>query len=768
MEAYCMKCKTKREIVDPQASFNAAGAPVTRGTCGVCGTTLYRIGRTEAHAGMVKPEKIDRRSGKLVIVESPAKAKTVGRFLGKGYTVRASVGHVRDLLRSQLSVDVDNDFAPKYRVPNEKKAVVKELKSLAKEAAEIYLATDPDREGEAISWHLLEAAAIEQKLAKRVVFHEITQQAISAAFSNPREINMDLVNAQQARRVLDRLVGYSISPILWEKVRSRLSAGRVQSVALRLIVEREREIDAFNPVEYWSIGAELRPEGQKQTFITKLAKVDEKDPELGKEEVVKPILADMEKTAYAVSKVRRGERRRKPSAPFITSTLQQDASRKLGFTAKRTMGLAQGLYEGQDVGEGGTTGLITYMRTDSTNIAEVARAEVRKYIAQRYGNDFLPEKPVEYTKKVAGAQEAHEAIRPTSVLRDPEKVKPFLDPAMFKLYQLIWQRFVACQMEAAVYATLSVDVNGQGTDHAYTLRAAGSAVKFPGFLIVYEEGRNEDKKSEEDEELTVRIPASIAEGQVQELVRLIPEQHFTQPPPRFSEASLVQILEEYGIGRPSTYAPTLSTIQARGYVERVDRRLIPTETGILVNDLMVQYFPDIIDTGFTARMEEDLDKVAGGNADWVKVVQEFYTPFAVTVAKAQAEMPVTKTGPEPIGRACPECGKELVIRYGRYGKFISCSGFPDCRHTEAWLEKIGVTCPKDGGEVVSRKTRKGRIFFGCANYPTCDFTSWKRPLAQPCPNCGGLLVVANKREAQCTVCEETFLLENIIPETVQE
>jgi DNA topoisomerase-1 len=476
----------------------------------------------------------------------------------------------------------------------------------------------------------------------------------------------------------------------------------------------------------------------------------------------------MEKTEYCVSRVKRGERRRRPSAPFITSTLQQDASRKLGFTAKRTMGLAQGLYEGQDMGEGGTTGLITYMRTDSTNIAEVARDEVRKYIADRYGKDFLPEKPVEYTKKVAGAQEAHEAVRPTSVLRDPEKVKPFLEPAMFKLYQLIWQRFVACQMESAVYATLSVDVTGQGFEHAYTLRAAGSAVKFPGFLVVYEEGKNEDKKSEEDDEMNVRIPASIAEGQKQDLVRLIPEQHFTQPPPRYSEASLVQILEENGIGRPSTYAPTISTIQARGYVERVDRRLFPTETGIQVNDLMVQYFPEIIDLGFTAHMEEDLDKVAAGNADWVKVIQEFYTPFAVTVAKAQAEMPVIKSGPEPIGRACPECGKELVIRYGRYGKFISCSGFPECRHTEAWLEKIGVTCPKDGGDIVSRKTRKGRVFFGCSNYPTCDFTSWKRPLAQPCPNCGGLLVVANKREAQCVACEESFLLDNIVPEAVQE
>ena len=766
MEAYCMKCKTKREIVDPQATFNSARAPVTRGTCGVCGTTLYRIGKTPAHEGMVKPEKYASRSGKLVIVESPAKAKTVGRFLGKGYTVRASVGHVRDLLRSQLSVDVEHNFQPKYRVPNEKKTVVKELKQLAKEAAEVYLATDPDREGEAISWHLMEAAAIDPKLAKRVVFHEITEGAIQEAFANPRAINMDLVNAQQARRILDRLVGYSISPILWEKVRSRLSAGRVQSVALRLIVEREREIEAFLPVEYWSIGAELRPVGEKQTFLTKLAKVDEKDPELGSEAVVQPLLTDMEKAEYVVTRVKRGERRRKPSAPFITSTLQQEASRKLGYTAKRTMGLAQGLYEGLDVGEGGTTGLITYMRTDSINIAEVAREETRAYIAKRYGNDFLPAKPPEYKTRAVGAQEAHEAIRPTSVLHEPEKVKPFLEPAMFKLYNLIWQRFVASQMESAVFDTLSVDVTGKGSDHTYTLRAAGSSVKFPGFLVVYEEAKDEDAKpGGEEDEMNVRIPVSIAEGQKQDLLRLIPEQHFTQPPPRFTEASLVQAMEENGIGRPSTYAPILSTIQARGYVERVDKRLNPTDTGILVNDLMMQYFPEIVDLKFTANMETDLDKIAEGQAQWEKVMQEFYTPFEVKVKRAQAEMPQTNTGPEPIGRACPECGKDLVIRYGRYGKFISCSGFPECRHTEAWLLKIGVECPKDHGEIVERKTRKGRTFFGCANYPTCDFTSWKRPLAQKCPKCQGMLVIANKREAQCLSCEETFLLEEVVPET---
>jgi DNA topoisomerase-1 len=764
-----MKCKTKREITDPQATFNKAGAPVTRGTCPVCGTALFRTGRTEAHAGLTapaRPTREEKRSGKLVIVESPAKAKTVGRFLGKGYTVKASIGHIRDLLRSQLSVDVENDFVPKYRVPNEKKQVVKELKQLAKEAAEIYLATDPDREGEAISWHLLEAAAIDPKLAHRVVFHEITEPAIKEAFSHSRDIDMNLVNAQQARRVLDRLVGYSISPILWEKVRSRLSAGRVQSVALRLIVEREREIDAFTPVEYWSIAAEFKPEGgkAKSNFIAKLAKIDGQDFELKSEADVTPLLEDMEKAPYSITRIKHGERRRKPSAPFITSTLQQEASRKLGFTAKRTMALAQGLYEGIDVGDGGNTGLITYMRTDSTNISEIARAEVRQYISTRYGNDFVPAAPPEHKTRAVGAQEAHEAIRPSSVLRDPEKVKPYLDPAMFKLYQLIWQRFVASQMESAVYDTLTVEVTGQAA-RQYLFRAAGSVVKFPGFLVVYEEAKDEDAKPAEGEEQeNTRIPADLSEGQKQNLIRLIPEQHFTQPPPRFSEATLVQALESYGIGRPSTYAPTLSTIQARGYVVRVDKRLEPTETGVLVNDMMLQYFPEIVDLNFTATMESDLDKIAIGEADWVKIMGAFYGPFSEKVQKAQAEMPVSKTGPEPIGRACPECGKDLVIRYGRYGKFISCSGFPECRHTEPWLEKIGVECPKDHGELAERKTRKGRVFYGCANYPNCDFTSWKRPIATPCPNCKGMLVIANKREAQCLNCQESFLLDNVVPE----
>jgi DNA topoisomerase-1 len=765
MEAYCVKCKTKREILEPKAEFNARGTAITRGICGVCGTALYRIGKTPVHEGMTPPARdpMAGRSGKLVIVESPAKAKTVGRFLGKGYTVKASVGHVRDLLRSELSVDVNDNFKPKYRVPNEKRPVVKELKQLAKHAEEIYLASDPDREGEAIAWHLLEAAEIEPKLSKRVVFHEITDSAIAEAFANPREIDMDLVNAQQARRILDRLVGYSISPILWEKVRSRLSAGRVQSVALRLIVEREREIDAFVPVEYWSIGAEFKPEGLKQTFLTKLAKIDEKDPELSNEQAVKGYIAEMEKASYRITKIKRGERRRKPSAPFITSTMQQEASRRYGYTARRTMILAQQLYEGLDVGEGGSTGLITYMRTDSTNVAEVAQREARELIEKTYGKEFLPPTPPKYTTRAASAQEAHEAIRPTSVFRVPDKMKPFLTPDQFKLYQLVWQRFMASQMESSVYDTLSVEVSSENVPHAYLLRASGSSVRFPGYLVVYKEAEDEDVKADQNED--VRIPNGIEEGQKQQLMKLVPEQHFTQPPPRYTEASLVQVLEEYGIGRPSTYAPILSTIQERGYVLREARRLSPTDTGILVNDLVVAHFPDIVNLDFTVQMENDLDSIASGQKQWTDVMRAFYDSFEPEVKRAQAEMPVQKAELEKVGRACPECGHDLVIRWGRYGKFISCSDFPNCRHTEAWLEKIGVKCPKDGGEIVERKTRKNRVFYGCANYPACDFTSWKKPLPTPCPKCGGMLVISNKREAQCLNCEETFLLDQLTETT---
>lgn len=763
MEGYCVKCKTKREIKDAQAGFNAACAPVTTGFCSVCGTKMYRIGRTDAHEGLPIPEKVIRKpkkNGRLVIVESPAKARTVSRYLGKGYTVKASVGHVRDLLRSELSVDVEHGFEPKYRVPNEKRAVVKELKALAKNAEEVYLASDPDREGEAIAWHLLEAAQIDPEITKRVVFHEITEPAIKEAFAHPRSINMDLVNAQQGRRVLDRLVGYSLSPLLWEKVRSRLSAGRVQSVALRLVVEREREIESFNSVEYWTIDADLKPHGVRQSYRARLVKVDDKDPFLDNESETQTLLADMEGAKYQIAHIKRGERRRKPSAPFITSTLQQEASRRLGFTARRTMAVAQQLYEGLDIGEGGSTGLITYMRTDSTNISQNAQQETRNYILKAYGKDYVPENKPQYKTRAVGAQEAHEAIRPTSVFRLPESLKGALSADQYKLYLLIWQRFVASQMEAAVFDTVSVEIEAIGSAHQYLLRASGSTVKFAGFMVVYEDTRDEDIHNEDDE--NVKIPAGLEENQVQNLQKLMPEQHFTQPPPRFTEASLVQALEENGIGRPSTYAPILSTIVERNYVTREkNKRLAPTETGIQVNDLLVQHFSNIIDLRFTAQMEENLDQVAQGERQWADVIAKFYKSFEPQLKKAQSEIPVAKAELEKIGRICPEDGGDLVIRYGRFGKFISCSNFPTCRHTEPWLEKIGVICPEDGGEIVERKTRKGRSFFGCSNYPTCQFSSWKRPIPAPCPDCGGTLVILSRREVQCMKCEHTFLQEQV-------
>lgn len=779
MEAYCLKCKTKREIQGPVAGFNAKGSPITTGACPVCGTKLFRMGGTPAHEGLVKPvieksatRKAPKRSGKLVIVESPAKAKTVQRFLGKGYQVQASVGHIRDLLKSTLSVDVENNFTPKYRVPNEKKAVVKELKAQAATADEIFLATDPDREGEAISWHLLEAAAIEPERAKRVVFHEITKPAIEDAFAHPRAIDMQLVNAQQARRILDRLVGYSLSPLLWAKVRGRLSAGRVQSVAVRLIVDREDEIEAFQAREYWTIEAELTKRGdavKKHHFFARLAKVGEaevgldKELPLASEAEVKPYLLDLEGADWQVLKVKKGERRRNPSAPFTTSTMQQEASRKLGFTAKRTMSVAQQLYEGIDLNGEATVGLITYMRTDSTNVSEIAQREAREFIAAKYGADYLPAEPPQYKTRTKGAQEAHEAIRPTSVGREPKSIESFLTKEQFKLYQLIWQRFVASQITAAVYDTVTVDIDARH-ERVYAFRAAGSVVKFLGFMAVYEEAREEDApEADPAEGEGKRLPA-LADGDPLALVKLAPEQHFTQPPPRYTEATLVKALEEYGIGRPSTYAPTIATIQQRGYVVREEKRLAPTETGTLVNSLLVDHFPEIVDAGFTARMEAELDEIASGEREWVPVLQEFYGPFAEQVKTAEAAMPQVNTGPEYVGRDCPDCGKPLVMRYGRYGKFIGCSGFPECRHVEAILVKVDVICPKDGGDLIERKTRKGRVFYGCANYPNCDWTSWKRPIKAPCPACGGLLVIANKTSAVCTVCETQTPLDVVAPE----
>ena len=771
MEAYCMKCKVKREMKDAQAVFTSTGTPATQGVCPECGTKLFRMGRTDAHEGMTPPEspprkrkKSVKRSGKLVVVESPAKARTVGRFLGKGYTVKASVGHVRDLLRSKLSVDVENNFEPQYRVPNEKRPVVKELKSLAQKSEEIYLATDLDREGEAIAWHLLESAEIDPKRTKRVVFHEITRPAIEEAFAHPRELNMDLVDAQQGRRILDRLVGYSISPLLWRKVRGRLSAGRVQSVALRLIVEREREIESFVPEEYWSIKAELLGEGSKTSFIAELRRINGKKPKFSQESDVTPVLVDMEQAKYKVSEFTKGERKRKPSAPFITSTLQQEASRRLGFTARKTMRIAQQLYEGIDVTGRGATGLITYMRTDSTHVSELAQQEAKEYIRTNHGEKFLPPKTREFKTKAKGAQEAHEAIRPTSAIRTPKSIKEHLSRDQYRLYNLIWQRFVASQMASAVYDTVNVEIKGK-SQRTYTLRASGSTIRFPGFLVVYADVK---KKNGEEENGDTPVPTDLSVGQLLKLIRLIPKQHFTQPPPRFSEASLVKSLEDNGIGRPSTYAPTLSTLQTRGYIVRDGRRLFPTDTGYVVNDLVTEFFPNIVDVSFTANMEEQLDQVAGGNQSWVKVISEFYGPFAEQVQHANEVMPEVKTEPEEAGRDCPDCGQPLVIRWGRHGKFIGCSNFPTCRYTEPWLEKIGVRCPKCEGDLVERKTRKQRTFYGCVNYPECDFTSWKKPLATPCPNCKGMLVFANKQFAACINCEEQVSFDVLPSEEIVE
>jgi DNA topoisomerase-1 len=750
--AYCMRCRTKREMQDPKPVFTANGRPATRGTCAECGAILFRMGKTPAHEGM-RPPPPPKRDRRLVIVESPAKARTVGRFLGRGYIVRASVGHVRDLLRSSMSVDVENDFEPRYRVPNEKRQVVKELQAEVEKATEVYLATDPDREGEAIAWHLIEATKIDDEQAQRVVFHEITREAIEKAFSHPAAINMDLVDAQQARRILDRLVGYSLSPLLWRKVRGRLSAGRVQSVAVRLVVEREREIEGFVPEEYWSIEAELAKRESRtppRSFVAKLHRIRGEKVVLENEFATQAVVDELEKAIYVVASVKKGKRRRRPSPPFITSTMQQEASRRLHFTPRRTMRIAQQLYEGIDLEGDGTVGLITYMRTDSTNVAEQAQTEARSYIAQRYGAKFLPKKPPVYKTRAKRAQEAHEAIRPTSVFREPDAIKENLTRDQYRLYKLIWQRFVASQMERAVYDTVTVEVlaGPEEGEKPYLFRASGSTLRFPGFLVVYEEAKDEDAAEEEPSQ---QIPPLTAD-EVLDLLRLIPEQHFTQPPPRYTEATLVRALEEHGIGRPSTYAPILATVQQRGYIRRDNRRLVPTETGFLVNDLLVEHFPIVMDYGFTAQMEQHLDDVATGNRQWVPVVQEFYTPFKQRLDEADEKIEKVDLEPQEIGRDCPECGQPLIVRWGRYGKFIGCKGFPECRYTEPWLEKVGVTCPECGGDLVEKRTRKGRIGYGCANYPNCEFWVWKRPLPQPCPACGALMTVGRKNMARCTVC----------------
>ncbi|MEZ4646230.1 MAG: type I DNA topoisomerase [Chloroflexota bacterium] len=800
LTGYCFKCKEKREIVNPKPEWAANGSPGTRGGCPVCGGTIYKTGHTPAHDTLPKPEvtavsrkktkktagkktkktaakkatakpvkskaapveKSGRLAGKLVVVESPAKAKTIGRYLGRGYTVKSSVGHVRDLLKSRLSVDVENDFEPEYRVSNDKRQVVKELKEAAAKAKEIYLATDPDREGEAIAWHVLEAAEMDPARTKRVVFHEITKPAIEAAFAHPRDIDMDRVDAQQARRILDRLVGYKLSPLLWRKVRGRLSAGRVQSVAVRQVVEREREIDQFVSEEYWTLAAELIQQAHQNgandaSFRAKLHKLNGEDPILPTEADVLPHLDILRRATWSVGEVRLGKRTRRPSAPFTTSTLQQEASRRLNFGASKTMQLAQRLYEGVDLGQDGSTGLITYMRTDSVTVSKEAQAEARAFIEEEYGPDYVPAQPPVYKTRAKAAQEAHEAIRPTGVVRTPKAVKAYLKRDEFRLYKLIWERFVSSQMSPALYDTVSADVwAGEGRvppeKRPYLFRATGSTLRFAGFLALYEESKSEDAQDENGDD---NVPADLTQGELLNLLRLLPQQHFTQPPPRYTEATLVRDLEEHGIGRPSTYAAILSTIQQRGYVERQDKRLYPTETGLLVNDLLVQHFPEILSVDFTARLEDELDTIAEGKP-WVPVISGFYESFARNLEVADKAIPKIdlKAEPEFVGRDCPLCGKPLVYRQGRYGRFIGCSDFPACRHTEQILEKVGVACPNDGGDLIVKHTKRGRIFYGCANYPECEWTSWKKPLSQPCRKCGGLLVEVNKSTGECTRCGE--------------
>ncbi|MFC0271282.1 type I DNA topoisomerase [Metabacillus herbersteinensis] len=680
----------------------------------------------------------------LVIVESPAKAKTIERYLGKKYKVKASMGHIRDLPKSQIGVDVDHNFEPKYITIRGKGSVLKELKTAAKKAKKIFLAADPDREGEAIAWHLAHSLDIDVHSDCRVVFNEITKDAIKESFKHPRAINMDLVDAQQARRILDRLVGYKISPILWKKVKKGLSAGRVQSVAVRLIIDREKEIKDFLPEEYWSIETHFL-KGQKE-FEASFYGIDGKKTPLPNEEEVKKILKNIKGNTFIVSNVTKKERKRNPAVPFTTSTLQQEAARKLNFRAKKTMMIAQQLYEGIDLGKDGTVGLITYMRTDSTRISDTATQEVLQYIEDQFGKEFTagPKKSIKQNPK---SQDAHEAIRPTSALRDPSSVKEYLSRDQLRLYKLIWERFVSSQMAPAVLDTMSVDLTNNGV----LFRATGSKVKFPGFMKVYVEG-NDDGVEEKDKMLP-----DLKEGDEVFSKDLEPIQHFTQPPPRYTEARLVKTLEESGIGRPSTYAPTLDTIQKRGYVSLDNKRFIPTELGDIVLELIREFFPEIINVEFTANMENSLDEVEDGQIQWVQIIDDFYKDFAVRLIKAENEMEEVEIKDEPAGVDCDLCGTAMVFKMGRFGKFMACSNFPECRNTKPIVKDIGVKCAKcENGNIVERKSKKKRIFYGCDQFPQCDFLSWDKPIARNCPKCDTMLVEKKLKkgiQVSCMNCD---------------
>ena len=681
----------------------------------------------------------------LVIVESPAKAKTIERYLGKKYKVKASMGHVIDLPKSQMGVDPDDNFKPKYITIRGKGDILKDLRSSAKKAKKIYLAADPDREGEAIAWHLAHALNVDEDSACRVVFNEITKDAIKESFKHPRAIDIDLVEAQQARRILDRLVGYNISPLLWKKVKKGLSAGRVQSVALKMIIDREKEIENFKPEEYWSIEADFLKD--KEQFEGAFYGLDGKKKKLESEADVKEILNELKSKEFTIDKVNKRERKRNQALPFITSSLQQEAARKLNFRAKKTMMLAQQLYEGIDLGKkaGGITGLITYMRTDSTRISDVARQEAAEYIENAYGKEYLGTKRV--TKKKEGAQDAHEAIRPTSVMREPSSLKTVLSRDQLRLYKLIWERFLASQMAQAVLDTMTVHLkNGR-----IEFRATGSKVKFKGFMRVYIESSDDSKQKDQ-----AFLP-ELEEGTVVQAKDIKPNQHFTQPPPRYTEARLVRTMEEKGIGRPSTYAPTLDTIQRRGYVSIDNKRFIPTELGVIVIEMLQEFFPEIIDVDFTVKMESDLDSIEEGKTEWIQLLDDFYKDFHIRLEKAEQEMAKIEIKDEPAGIDCEKCGHEMVYKMGRYGKFLACSNFPECRNTKPILKKIGVQCPTcKKGEVVERKSKKRRTFYGCDRFPECDFVSWDKPISRPCPKCESLLVekkIKKQTQIQCTKCD---------------
>ncbi len=701
------------------------------------------------------------RGGDVVIVESPAKARTLSRILGNNYNVLASVGHVRDLPKSKLAIDVERDFAPDYVVPRDKSSVVKEIKAAASAADTVYLATDPDREGEAISWHLMEAAGIPHERMRRVVFHEVTENAVRRAFDEPRDIDVDLVNAYQARRVLDRLVGYRLSPVLWSKVRKGLSAGRVQSAALRLVVEREAEIEAFVPQEYWEIDTDLLTQAQAPEELAARYRSElgaRRAAVIPNEETADRIVADLNASTYEVASVRRRETTRRPGPPFITSTLQQEAFRKLRFTARRTMTIAQQLYEGLPIGNEGPIGLITYMRTDSTNMAAEAVQEARAVIGNRYGKDHVPASPRSFSRRVKGAQEAHEAIRPTSFMRDPESLRDSLSREQFNLYQLIWQRALASQMADAKFDQTTVDITASGAPSgvSHTLRVSGSIMTFAGYLAIYREGLDEpDAESDEG-----RVLPDLSEGQalilnqqrdaVNASLPVVPTQHFTQPPPRFTEATLIRALEERGIGRPSTYAAILSTIQDRGYVDKADNRFRPLKLGTAVSGLLAEYFPQVSSLDFTSQIEEELDDVARGEREWVPVLRDFYGPFNERIDTAQEKIERVRNIDEETDEECPECGANMVIKRGRYGPFLSCSRFPDCRGMKRIQKGTGAHCPECGGELVQRSSRKSRRpFYGCSNYPNCNFLTNQEPLPQPCPDCSGLVVASSRTNATC-------------------